>query len=329
MRSRSVLLYSLLAIGFFLFSPVSAQTIQQSTSIIMNVIPTNPKPGDLVDISLNSFAENLNTSTITWVVNGKSSSGGIGQKSFSLQAPAAGSATTVTAIVKTADGQLSEVSTTLHPAVMDLLWQAEDSYVPPFYRGKALPGPDTFVKVVAMPEINTGSSTLDPEKMTYAWNVDFSNLPDQSGYGKNFMVYKNNYLDTSDSVYVTAASTDGKYTSDARLSIAMYSPEIIFYDVDPGLGVLWDNVLQDYFKVSSEASVRAAPYFISPVDIRRPDLVFDWSINDTHLSIPNYAKIVLPLKTEAGSSGIAKLGLDITNTGKIFEEASKEIYVQF
>ncbi|HVU85592.1 MAG TPA: hypothetical protein VHC50_12165, partial [Puia sp.] len=157
MRLRAVLFFSLLAAGFFLFSPVSAQNIQQSTSIIMSVIPANPKPGDIVDISLNSFAEDLNTSTITWVVNGKSSSGGVGQKSFSLQAPAAGSTTTVTAIVKTSDGQLSEVSTALHPAVMDLLWQAEDSYVPPFYRGKALPGPDTFVKVVAMPQINTGN----------------------------------------------------------------------------------------------------------------------------------------------------------------------------
>ena len=48
---------------------------------------------------------------------------------------------------------------------MVLLWQANDSYVPPFYKGKALPGADTKIKIVAMPEIRSGSllDTLDDE----------------------------------------------------------------------------------------------------------------------------------------------------------------------
>jgi len=33
---------------------------------------------------------------------------------------------------------------------MVLLWQADDSYVPPFYEGKALPSPNSEIKVVAM-----------------------------------------------------------------------------------------------------------------------------------------------------------------------------------
>ena len=40
-------------------------------------------------------------------------------------------------------------------------------------------------------------------------------------------------------------------------------------------------------------------------------------------------KNVIPLRVEGGVSGVSKLRLEIENTDKIFESASKEINIEF
>jgi len=39
----------------------------------------------------------------------------------------------------------------IEPAQLDILWESTDSYVPPFYEGKALPSIESTIKVVALP----------------------------------------------------------------------------------------------------------------------------------------------------------------------------------
>src|SRR3990167_3192742 len=138
------------------------------SSISVNVVPENPAPNENTSITLSSYANNLDSVLISWSVNGKSVLSGIGKKSFSVNAGAAGSETSVVATISLPDGAI-DTRIIIRPAVMVLLWQANDSYVPPFYKGRALPTPDSEVKVVAMPEIKSGSGFVDSKKMTPIW----------------------------------------------------------------------------------------------------------------------------------------------------------------
>src|ERR1035437_10886533 len=72
-----------------IISPFKAKASSPDT-ILVNIVPQNPAPGENVNITLNSYVDNLNTVTISWSVNGKNSVSGIGKKSFSVNAPAAG-----------------------------------------------------------------------------------------------------------------------------------------------------------------------------------------------------------------------------------------------
>ena len=213
---------------------------------------------------------------------------------------------------------------------MVLLWQANDSYVPPFYKGKALPSPDSNVKVVAMPEIKSGSQMVNPSNMVYAWTQDYTNSQEASGYGKNSFTYRSDYLENLNSISVVASTIDQKYSSEASINIGMTQPKIVFYKNDANLGTIWEQALSDGHRIQGDEVIEAAPYFISPKDIRIPTLTWNWSINDNSVNIVDYLRQnLIPLKVQAGVSGTSKIKLEVNNRDKIFVTASKEINVEF
>ena len=68
---------------------------------------------------------------------------------------------------------------------------------------------------------------------------------------------------------------------------------------------------------------------MSSGDIRIPILGFNWFINDEMVSVDSVNKNLMPLAAPAGASGVSRVRLEISNTYKIFESASKEINVNF
>jgi len=298
------------------------------SNILVNMVPENPAPNESVSITLSSYVNDLNSVSISWTVSGKTVLSGIGKTTFSLTAPGIGGETDVVAAVALPDG-LTNTTIVVKPTEMVLLWQADDSYVPPFYRGKALPTPDSEVKVVAIPEIKNSSQMVDPANLVYAWKQDYTNNVDGSGYGKDSFIYVNDYLDSSNDIEVTASTIDQQNSAEASLDINTYQPKIVFYKNDPDLGTIWGQALSDGYKIQYQEIVQAAPYFISPKDIRIPFLTFNWSINDNPITVPDYSKNLMPLKVPTGTSGTSTLKLEIDNTEKIFETVTKEINLTF
>jgi len=299
-----------------------------SSSISVDISPSSPIPYQNVTITLNSFAANLDSVNIIWLVDGKTALSGIGKKSLSITAKAANSETRVDAKIMLPDGEIDK-TIIIKPSIMVLLWQANDSYVPPFYKGKALPTADSEIKIVAIPEITVNGSVIKPENMTYSWKLDYNNLPSSSGYGKNFFTFINDYLENANTVSVTASTTDQKYQSEASISVATSNPEIHFYKKDAQLGTSWEQALLSGHIIQGEEIVVAEPYFISPKNWRRPELLFYWSIDNRSVGVPAFSKNLIPLKTMEGVSGTSKLKLEIENTDKIFQTAKKEINIQF
>ena len=143
------------------------------------------------------------------------------------------------------------------------------------------------------------------------------------------MVYTNDYLENAEVIGVVASTTDASTSSEANITAATVAPKITFYKKDPGLGVLWQSALSDTHAISGEEIIVAAPYYISPSDIRIPDLVFRWSINGLSTDLPSWSKNVLPVKVSPGTSGVSSVRLDIESKSRIYESASREINVQF
>lgn len=297
-------------------------------NISISVAPENPAPKEEVVVSLSSYVNNLDSVAITWSVGGKTAAVGIGKKSFSVVAPEAGAEMRITASIALPDGTV-EKTVVLRPAVMALLWQANDSYVPPFYRGKALPAVGSEIKIVAMPEIQSGFRTINPKSMVYVWKKDYENEPGASGYARNFYIYTTDYLENSNLIGVTASTTDQKYFSTGTATVGAFEPQISFYETDPNLGTLWERALPDGHVIAGEEIIVAAPYFLSPKNINVPSLSWDWSINDTHVAAAIVRPNVLPVRADTGTSGASSIGLEITHKYNLLTSVMKKINVEF
>jgi len=324
MKFKFLLLYIIIISVIFWVIPVSKVVAQLSNDILVNVVPPNPAPYEDTNIILSSYVNDLDSVFISWSVNGKTIASGIGKKSFLTTAPAGGSETNVVATISLPDDTV-DIKITIKPSVMVLLWQANDSYVPPFYRGKALPTPDSEVKIVAMPEIRNVSS----QNMTYYWKKDYTNNVDGSGYGKNIFLYTNDYLEDSNNISVVASTVDQKSSSSAGVNIGMTQPKILFYKNDNALGTIWDKILTDPYKIQGPEIIEAVPYFISPKEIQNPTLVWNWFINDGRVNLTGFKKNLMPLTISEGTHGTSKLRLNIENKDKIFQTTEKEIDIEF
>ena len=323
MRIKFLLLISILG------AIMAGRALAVSPSAIsVSINPQNPASYENVTISLSSYAANLGTVNISWIVNGKSVLSGIGKSSFQVTAGASGTETRIIAKIFLPDGEIDK-NIIIRPAELVLLFEATDSYLPPFYKGKALPTEGSEIKVVALPEIKIGGSLASPKTLTYEWKKDYENSSGDSGYGRSFLVYSNDYLDEASNISVVASTIDGKYSSGGNINIGSYQPQIAFYKKDGELGTLWEKALPNPYRITGEEIIVAVPYFISPADIRRPELAFRWFINNLMLPPKIVEKNVIPLRVEGGVSGVSKLRLEIENTDKIFESASKEINIEF
>ena len=322
-----------LVISFTILGNISIHKVyadvDPSNSILVDIIPPNPKPYENVTINLNSYENNLDSVPINWSVKDKTLTSGVGVKSFSIKAPALGEETDVVVTISLSDGVVQK-KIPIKPSTMILLWQANDSYVPPFYRGKALPTPDSEVKVVAMPEIKIGSTLMDPNNMTYYWKMNYTNNVDGSGYGKNFFLYISDYLEDSDNISVTASTIDQNSSSAASIDVTtQQQPKILFYKNDPKMGTLWQNALADSFKIQEKDVIEAIPYFISPKELQHPSLIWNWFINDDRVNVTGFRKNLMPLQVQANVHGTSKLRLNMENKDKIFQTAEKEITIEF
>lgn len=315
-------------IFLLLLMPAALVFATDPSSISVQVVPPNPAPKESVTVSLGSFSINLDTVKIDWLEDGKTVLSGIGQKSYTTLAKSASTETRVGAIINMPDGQIIK-SIIIRPTVMTLLWQANDSYVPPFYKGKALPAPGSEIKIVAMPEIRVSGTTVNPKNLSYDWRQDYTNQPAGSGYGRNYFIYNNDYLENSSTVSVTASTTDQRYSSENSTAVGASLPKILFYKIDSLVGILWEDALLDTHTMAGEEVIFGAPYFISPKNTYDPRLVFKWFINNIPTSVSIVSKNILPLRAPAGTSGTSKVRLEIENTEQLFSTAKKEIKVEF
>ena len=155
----------------FIALPAFAQINSTGTSALtISANPTYPGPDSTVTLTAESPLLDLADSTIQWSVDGKSA--GTGQ---SIQVPLGGlGQETDVAVSVSGDSGSDSASLSLIPASLDLLWEA-NSYVPPFYQGRALPGSGSTIRVMAL-EDSAGKRSPEVEGRFAREHLDSDHL---------------------------------------------------------------------------------------------------------------------------------------------------------
>lgn len=328
-RERTSLYLTLIAVAlfsFFLAAPAArAQTVSDS-DITVSVSPQIPGPLTDVTITLSSLSVDLNVANIAWTSGGSTVLSGLGRKTYSFRTGVIGTTTTISASVDIAGTPTITKRITITPLEVDLLWEATDAYVPPFYKGKALFASEGAVKVVAIPNIRSASGAhLKPGDFTYNWKRNYTSETGQSGYGKNAFIFRHSYLNPEEKIAVSIASTTGGQQASKSLAISATTPKIIFYENDLETGIEYGKALaDDYLQIDrAGASIIAEPYFFSPKNLGS-DLSFDWTINNRQTQTSG-AKNTFSIQPQG--SGAAELGLSVTSRSKIFQSARKSLFL--
>lgn len=330
------LIFFILFLGFvfiliFGVTPVFAQGIPGvgTESVLVEINPSFPRPYENVSVKLTSYSGDLDRAKISWSLGGKTIRSGVGAKTFSFKMGAVGTPTTIGVGVEGLGIGIFQKSITLNPAQVDILWQALDSYVPPFYRGKALPARMSLIRAVAMPDMKTKlGESVKSKDLVYKWTHDDNPMLDNSGIGKNFADLSLDFVSDDATLKVNASSVkEAGLSAENTAYFSTTNPKIIFYENKPLGGIDYENALQDSFSLkNAEVEIVAEPYyFTSPNGSYY--LSYDWLLNGAPIQTSGNKSIVL--RTNDQESGVSELSLRVKHTSRFLQVAGTALKVNF
>lgn len=264
-------------LGLSFITPTSAQLGDASlaSDISISVVPNNPQPLEPVILEVKSYSVDLNQANIAWRYNGKVVSSGIGRTRINVIAPEANSAGLITATVSGVGFASSTTAIDLRTAKVDLLWEAADSYTPPFYKGKAMFVNNGLVRVTAIPARSA------PKNISFEWSRNDSVDLSVSGYNKNSITFRNETLKQQERISVTAES--GLFRGNNSLTITPTKPQIVLYQKQEGFIDYNNGRLSSIATSAPGITLRFEPYFFSTPGGMDKNLVFEIKNNENQI----------------------------------------------
>ncbi len=300
-----------------------------SVDISVNSSPEIPGPNQNVTITISSYATDLEKASITWYIDNKLSTGGVGKKAITFTSKGIGQSTSIKAIIDTANGITLTKDIIIRPGDIDLIWEVSDATVPPFYKGKSLPSREALIKVSAIPNMVSGGNWLQTEDLVFDWSLNSERNAAASGFNESSFLYRNSYLKKSDEISVKASGIAQNISSQKSTTILMRSPFVLFYEDSPSLGIKYEKSLGNSVDLpsGSEINLVATPYFFSASDVESPEFEYNWMINDSPIQTPS-KKNRLTVRTPE-VRGNSEIALSISIFQKLFQDYETYITISY
>lgn len=295
-------------------------SIEKALSITLT--PAHPSPGESVRLEARSSAYDLSQSVLTWRVNGKAFASGEGATSADVVAGSLGSEINVSVEAVAPDGTKSSARAAIVPTSIDLLWES-DSYVPPFYEGRALPSAGTVLRLQAAPHFRSpGGGELPASGLTYTWRRNDEVIASVSGRGKFTATIPAPALFGVDVISVEAASFDGAFSGEASARIPSTEPTLALYENHPLFGILYNRALGGETLIpDSEMTFAAIPYFAEARSPNDRALNWSWRVNGEGVAGDQRRPSELTVSAQ-NSNGFALLSLELMHLTNVFLQAS-------
>lgn len=292
-----------------------------------HTVPETPAPDQAVTVSLQSYAVDLNAAKITWYVDKEVVRDGVAEKSIKTRTKGFGDPTVINVVVSTIDGGRFDKQFLLKPIEVDLLWEA-DTFVPPFYKGKALPTYKSQVKLSAIPRFNASSS--NPSMYAYTWTANqIQGLKGSSGGGSVTLPMKYSGTAIPVTVRINNPGVNGE-TGSASLNIVAVDPQLVFYEDAPLLGIRFDHALSESITTNGTSfRIHAVPYFFSNDDMENGDLSYSWQKDSERFSGAELDPNSLLLGKVGKSAQGSTVALTVQNRKRILQQAAVNVVVNF
>lgn len=319
-----------LALFFYLaFSTVALAQGIPGAGVNTIVEPKNPAAFETILITLESFSTDLNQADIKWYLNGALKKQGKAVKTFETLTGDIGTSLTIEAVINTKNIGTLTKKVIIAPTEIDIIEQA-DSFVPPFYKGKALASTEGNVTLISLPLfVTSNGKKLSSNDIVFKWKRNGRVLPDESGLGRNSIAVDVPYIKEA-VVKFEVEATAPVYNLIATEShfVQPENPEIIFYENNPLLGIMFNKALKGTLVLNKdEAAITAYPFFFGEAVISDRNTNFRWSINGKTVTPTGGKRNSMTLRRPAGATGVSVVSLSIENTKRVFETASQSLRI--
>ncbi len=307
--------------------PASAQVFSANHNITSSITPETPAPNEEVSIRIQSFNTDLGSAFITWSVNGVEKLSGTGKTVFTFTTGNNGSLNVVRMYARTKEGETVTRDYRIAPGIVSLFWEAE-TYTPPLYRGKAQFTTDASLRVIALPTIIENGVEVSPANLFYAWMINGEEKPLLSGYGKESIVIP--AKDTAKRSVVISVKVTSRSGGEAETSttIEPVRPEILLYEKDPLLGILFNRAITGDFLLSqNEVHFEAFPFFFSSYSNQDPRITYQWRMNNKMIENEEGSHAIT-LRNE-NQEGTAYISLQASHQENLFQTAQKTVLINF
>ena len=290
--------------------------------------PQNPGSFQPVTITLDSNLVDLRRYTISWFVNGTAVGSGYGKTVLTTQTQGYGQPLQIIASIALDTGTVQKTMS-VTPEDMSMMWEAVDSYVPPFYEGKKLPSRQGIVKIVAIPNFMVNGKTLDPANAVFSWKRNSNVVTTASGYGNDALVIKHNPLNAVEKIQATASDVNNTAQATAGITVPFFDPKILFYQTNPTTHINSPIALGSLNLGTGSAIITAEPFFFSVPNNNQTVLPFNWTMNGTAITLPNNQTPQTLVLQNPGGNGNSSIDLNIASNISNFQTAENSLFVSF
>lgn len=287
--------------------------------------PQSPSPGETVTIEASTPTLNKDRIFFEWIVDGKGKPelSGLGKDSIKLTAGPVGSTIRVSVEISGTEHEVKPVSLVVNVSDLALSWFAE-TYVPRWYKGKALSTQNSVARVIAVPQIVIGGAPLRPENLIYHWSLD-----DQtnvlSGIGQQVFRFRLSDLPKAlHQIRITVEDGEGRIIKEGRIFISALTPQVKIYPSSPLGGVEFrSGPSLSFTKLRGLFDFIAEPFFFSTPT--RKNLSYGWRVADRDVrgspENPNF----LTIDTTGQQTGTMPISVTVDDANDIIPAALKTL----
>lgn len=303
------------------------QARRANQNLSLNVEPEFPEPNSTAKITAVSFSIDVNRSLLEWRVNNKAYKQGIGAKEIEIEVGAPGSQTIISFTATSPEGDVIERQITLKPAQVDIVWEAQ-TQTPPGYKGKSLLSSGANIKISAVPFIvDSRGRRVPSSELFFNWKLDYKNVPQYSGRGRDFFTTKGPALFYSKTIEVEVTNFDKSLLAYGYTKVFAEEAKIILYPNHPSEGVKYNRVIKDNMEAQEdETRIVAIPYFFAKENIDQ--LSFSWLMNGKVVEKVGPANEMV-LRREPGRSGTAQIRMESKNPYEVTQMIVNNFTIKF
>jgi len=165
-------------------------------------------------------------------------------------------------------------------------WQVLNSYTPPFYEGRPLPGEQSKIKLVATPDFLNSSEIITQKEFYYEWYINDIYAQTASGIQRNILRFDLSQFENTNKIELKLYE-DGKKNvliNNKIIKISPYETLAVVYKQDSSSLIKYSNSISKKYKSHelnklTSLNILVEPYYFSVTSPEDENLGYFWTQN--------------------------------------------------